>query len=429
MKRIAIPAAGAAVLAALLLAACRSGQAPVVAVTVQPSAISPNADGVDDLARITYTAVESSTVSIYLTDAAGRRYDLRAAAERPASPRPYELLFNGVSGGRLMADGVYTWHLEAASASGTAAYSGLLTIAGADVPFPEIEELTLSSPVFSPNRDGIDDRVYVNVGIAQPARLTVYVSGADGFRYDVPRREGQRAASIDGTLPAGRYGYDYDGGIDLGADPPPNGDYILTVETEDAAGQRDTLTASLAITHSGRPMAEIVVQPDGSAVRWSRAADAPPRDPNDTQLITVGISETIHFTMAVRNTGLVPIRTAGPFDPDDCYRMEENRYTKGFPQEPGVFRVGVDFETNTAADHPWRWAIGTLGDLDVVLRDGVPLYYLAPGNQALVRGCVRITRVPVRNPFYLWASLIHEEVEIAAINNRVSPVLIQVIAP
>ncbi len=177
-------------------------------------------------------------------------------------------------------------------------------------------------------------------------------------------------------------------------------------------------------------MAEIVVQPDGRGVQWSRAGSAPPvLGPNDTQRMTVGISETVYFTMAVRNTGLVPIRTAGPFDPEECYTLDENRYTKGFPQEPGVFRVGVDYETNTGADHPWRWAVGTLADLDVVERDGDKLYYLAPGKQALVRGCVRITRVPVRNPFYLWASLIHEDVEIAAINNRVSPVLVQVVDP
>ena len=430
MSRIRWFIMGAALAAAAALVACSRGGGPLSDVSVQPAVISPNADGRDDIARIIYKVNQPADVSIYLSGPDGERYDLRAEAQRAPSPAPYELLFNGVSNGRLMPDGTYTWHVEAAADQGVQSYSGTLQITDADVPFPGIQELTLSSPVFSPNRDGIDDRVYINVVSSQPSKLNVYVIGDNGFRYEVQRREGLQALSAEGVLQPGRYSYDYDGGIDLGADPPPDGQYMLVAEAEDAVGQRDTVTASLTITNSGRPMAEIVVQPDGRGVQWSRAGSAPPvLGPNDTQRMTVGISETVYFTMAVRNTGLVPIRTAGPFDPEECYTLDENRYTKGFPQEPGVFRVGVDYETNTGADHPWRWAVGTLADLDVVERDGDKLYYLAPGKQALVRGCVRVTRVPVRNPFYLWVSLIHEDVEIAAINNRVSPVLVQVVEP
>ncbi|MBK8835165.1 MAG: hypothetical protein IPO29_09970 [Anaerolineae bacterium] len=46
-----------------------------------------------------------------------------------------------------------------------------------------------------------------------------------------------------------------------------------------------------------------------------------------------------------------------------------------------------------------------------------------------MRGCVKLTRIPVRNPFYVWASLIQEDVEIATINNRVSPLLITLVKP
>ena len=92
-------------------------------------------------------------------------------------------------------------------------------------------------------------------------------------------------------------------------------------------------------------------------------------------------------------------------------------------------QLGIDYETNTGSDHPWRWGLGTVGDLDVVEHNGSKLYYLAPGKQVLVRGCIQMTQLPVRNPFYVYASLIHEDVEIVPINFHVSPVSIQLVQP
>jgi hypothetical protein len=109
--------------------------------------------------------------------------------------------------------------------------------------------------------------------------------------------------------------------------------------------------------------------------------------------------------------------------------MEQNLYSKNYQVESGAFRVGVDYETNPGMDHPWRWAVGTLDDLDVVDHNGQKLYYLAPGKQVLVRGCIVMTKVPPRNPFNVYASLIQEDVEILPVNNRVSPVTIQLVKP
>ena len=109
--------------------------------------------------------------------------------------------------------------------------------------------------------------------------------------------------------------------------------------------------------------------------------------------------------------------------------LDQNRYSKGFPEEPGVWRVGVDYETNNGEDHPFRWAVGTLNDLDVVEHNGAKLYYLAPGRQVVVRGCVTFSRIPVRNPFRLWGALIQEQVEISFVNSRVSPILVTLVKP
>ncbi|MDW8351469.1 MAG: hypothetical protein RML99_06120 [Anaerolineae bacterium] len=406
------------------LVACAFAPQPVSDVRVAPDVISPNADGKDDLARISYRVHAPARISIYLTDRTGRRYDIRRDVPRPAIPRPYEYLFNGiVEDGRLLPDGEYTWTLEATTTDGrTATHTGTLTITGADVPFPKIEEFTVSTNIITPNRDAIDDHVYINVFIAQPAKLRVYVIGPDNFRYDVPRQEGLlQRLPVDEVLPAGRYFYDYDGGIDLGADPPPDGQYVIVAEAEDLIGQRDVVTAPLTIADSGRPMAEIVLQPNGNGIQWSGVGATPE--------LTMRLGDTLYFTTTIRNVSSTPIRTAGPFDPNDCYTMDTNRYTKGFAEEPGVWRVGVDFETNTGEDHPWRWGVGTLDDLQIVERDGVKLYYLPPGRQVVVRGCIVLNRVPVRNPFRVWGALIQEQVEIAPINSRVTPILVTLVEP
>ncbi len=407
---------------ALALTACAAGRPALSNVAVTPGAISPNGDGSADLARIAYALNAPAKVSIFLTDSAGQRHDVRSDASRPASPRPYELLFNGIAGGRMLPNGVYTWTVQATTDDGrTMEQSGPLVIENADVSFPKIEEFTVSGEVFTPNRDAIDDHVYINVVTSKPTKLSMYVIGPNNFRYDVPRQEGLRVILNEDQLPAGRYAYDYDGGINLGADPPPDGQYQIVAESVDKIGQRDVLTKPLTIKDSGRPMAEIVVQPNGQGIAWSGAGES--------SEVTMKVGDTLYFTTTIRNAGNVPIRTAGPFDPDDCYTMDTNRYSKGYPEEPGVWRVGVNYETNTGEDHPWRWAVGTLDDLDKVEYNGSTLYYLAPGKQVVVRGCIVLNRVPVRNPFRIWGALIQEQVEIAAINSNVSPILVTLVEP
>lgn len=405
---------------AAALAACGSAQ-PVYDVAVAPAVISPNADGKDDVARIGYRVGQPTRISIFLTDASGRRFDLRTNEPRSPSPMAYEFLFSGVSQGRMLPDGAYTWHV---AGDGVEFGSGSLRIENGDKAYPKIEDFTIDTAIITPNRDGINDRMAVNAYLTKRARLSVYVLGPDGVRYEVPRREGAKLlpSSTEDELEPGRYAYDFDGGIDLGAEPPPDGTYTLVAEAQDRVGQRDVLTRAITIKDSGRPAAEIVIQPNGSGVEWSGVRFEPKA--------TLPLSGTLRFTMTVRNTGLVPIRTAGPFSGAECYTMDQNRYTRGFIEEPGVWRVGVDWETNTGTDHPWRWGVGAIEDLTQVKSpNGDTLYYLAPGKQVLVRGCVTFNKLQPRNPFVVWASLIQEQVEIAPINNRVTPIQVELVRP
>ena len=81
-------------------------------------------------------------------------------------------------------------------------------------------------------------------------------------------------------------------------------------------------------------------------------------------------------------------------------------------------------------DYPWRWALGTPDTLTALIEDGVRHYYLMPGERAVVKGGVVLDQiVEARNPQYFWAGLIHEDVEIAPINNRVDPHFITIERP
>lgn len=390
----------------------------VSAPTLAPTTITPNADGKDDVASITYRVNEAATVDIYLSDATGKRFALRRSEERTPSPAPYQLLFSGVSNGRLVPDGAYTWHLDATAQGRTQSFSGTLLIRDGQQAFPAIKDFTISSKVLSPNRDAIDDHVYVGMYLTARAKLSVFVEGPNGYHFDVPRREGNllRPQTELEVLDPGRYEFDYDGGINSNAEPPPDGNYVLVAQSEDKIGQRSVVTAPISLVESGRPAAEITIQPlDGNGVSWSRTGS----------LVTMQLGDVMYFTASVQNVGTVPIRTAGPFVGADCYSMTDNWYTKGFRQEPGIFRVGLDYDSNPGADHPFRWGVGSLQNLTKVERDGNTLYYLPVGAQSVVQGCVRFDKVPVRNPFNLWAALIQEDVEV--VNDHVTPVLIQLV--
>ncbi len=371
---------------AWVLSACGS-RAPIADLTIAPAVISPNADGVADIANVSYRVGRDSVVSIYLLAADGTRFDVRRAVTRPAIPDAYTLLFNGMDAdGKLLPNGVYSLIVEQGDTN--TRLSQPITIEKADSVQPRISELTVEpiDAVFTPNRDAIDDHVYINVGTTKESKLSVYVLGPNGFRQDVQREELARDDNTSDYLSPGRYYFDYDGGIDKGADPPPDGAYTLVAEVVDRIGQRDVVTRVMTIRDSGRPVAEIVPQASRPSIDWQGAGA--------NSEVTVQLGDTIHFTTTVSNYGTSPIRTEGPFDPDECYTLDQNRYTKGYAEADGAWRFGVDFQTNTGEDHPFRWGIGSLADLDVVERDGQKLYYLAPGKQVLVRGCVILTASP-----------------------------------
>jgi hypothetical protein len=374
-------------------------------VIIAPDHITPNADGDTDIALIQYGLGRSAELSIYFIGPDGTRHYFRD--HEPRAPREdYQVFFSGVIEDRMLPDGTYSWVLEAITEDGERMEEhGQLVLSQADVAFPEISQFTVFPPIFTPNRDGLDDRVTMNLYVEKDVeKLQVFLLGEDGVRYPVEENPSLREPNEKGF-----HTYDYDAGVDLGAEPPPDGTYTVYAVAEDKVGQRHTVTSTLTIEAGGVPRAEVLQ----ATVDWSSSS--------------VLLNSTLCFTLTVDNYGPVPIRTSGP-SPGLVYESDQNFNSVGYHEESGAWRVGLDFDTSLR-NYPYRWAVGEPEQLVTVVRDGQTFHYLPAGARGNVYGCVRILDEPPRNPLYFWAGLIHEDVEISQVNNRVDPEFVTIQVP
>lgn len=377
--------------------------------TVDHATITPNADGDRDATLISYELSRNAVVSIYLENAGGERFYFRR--DKPRGAGEYQVLFSGVVDGyrlpdeaiegeilaRLLRDGDYTWAITATDFAGaTETQTGTLTIAQADTELPEIRNFSLDRDTFTPNRDGIADRLLAQLFLPKEvSSLRVFLQMPDG--REVPIAEQERDIPLN--LP-GRHYFDYEGGVDNGETPPPDGTYPLIAVAEDLEGQRVRVESELTIQFGGVPRGYIISPPTDNTVQWSATA--------------VALCDTVMFTVTVENDGNTPIRTTGPA-PGTVYDSNWNYNTLGWHTESGAFRVAIGFE-NELTNYPFRWAVGNPEDLERIGDH----YYLMPGQRAVVTGGIRVVDVfGVRNPQPIWAGLIHEDVEISEFNDRV----------
>ena len=397
------------VLLLLCLGSACSNKPVLDAVSVNPEIITPDADGVTDVAKIEFLLNYNATVSIILTDEMGTDFTFRSPSRLSLSEKPYSVFFAGVVEGfttqddiggeyeilkRVLPDGSYTWTILVLTDDGrSTSAEGKLEIESSDDTLPGINGLSVYPKSFSPNQDGIGDRTTINLTLDKDVEeLNVYLVGDDGLKHQIAENEMQT------EYEQGWHTYDYDGGIDAGSPPPPDGTYTLVAMARDKVGQRVIAQDSLTIMNAGLPRAYII----NGDVQYST-----------TSLV---LSETLCFTLTVENDSDTHIRTTGPW-PGTTYDSDENFNAQGYAEESGAFRIGMDFDTSLR-NYPFRWGIGQ-PNVELVKID--KYWYLPPRARSEVSGCVKIDTIPVRNPLYYWMGLIHEDVEIAAVNNRVDP--------
>jgi len=403
-------------------------------VTMTPEDISPNADGDNDVTEIFYSLRRPATVSIYFEDESGERHYFRNQRRRSAGD--YNVYWGGVvdesessesapptDGGeevlsRVLPDGVYRWVIEAVDDNGQSEQTeGRITLQGADTEAPSLHNFEVVPGVFRPNQDGLrDDWVSISYYLTKDAeQVLVYLIDPDDpdFRFFIAEEPG-----VVKPTERGFHEYRYEGGVDLNAEPPPDGDYLVIGEVRDKAGNASKVTQTLTIEEGGKPRADVAQGEINWEGEMNRVVGAP-------------LGEDVCFTAVVTNEGAVPIRTTGPW-PGQKYQFTENYNTlaadghEEWFQQAGVWRFGINYDT-TGIDFPYRWAIGRPEDLERRIIDGEEQWYLLPGQSGEVSGCITINEKPPVGTNFWWGGLIHEFVGVA--NNYIDRITVDVGAP
>lgn len=419
----------------LLLAGCGRldlGYGPLLSgVQVAPNVISPNADGDTDATQIQYSLRRAATVSIYFENQAGERFYFRK--QRRRSPGDYSVLWGGVvdepqvietPGGveeilsRVLPDGQYRWVIEAVEDNGhRESASGTITLQKGDTEVPELHNFAVVPQVFRPNQDGLrDDWVSISYYLTKDVdTVQVYLLDPKkpGVKYHIA--EGPNVVDPEEK---GYHEYRYEGGVDLNAEPPPDGTYQIVGEARDRAGNAVRVISQLTIEEGGKPRADVAQ----GEIDWQGEMN---------RVVSVPLGHKLCFRAVVRNEGTVPIRTTGPW-PGQEYRFSQNYNTlasqghEEWFQQAGVWRFGINFDT-TGIDFPFRWAIGRPEDLEKRIIDGKEQWYLLPGKAGLVSGCILFDGKPPVGTNFWWGGLIHEFVGVA--NNYIDRISVEVGAP
>jgi hypothetical protein len=170
----------------------------LTALRAVPGVITPNADGIDDHATVSYTLGTAATVTATLAHADGRELATLFSEHRPAGANTFAFTADGVP------DGSYTIVLRARGANGREV-AGRVTV----VVSRTLASYSLARPIFSPNGDGRLDTLELRVALAAPATVRIRILTKAGLWVATPllpvRLEaGLHAPAWDGSKRVGR---------------------------------------------------------------------------------------------------------------------------------------------------------------------------------------------------------------------------------
>jgi hypothetical protein len=189
------------------------GAAPVpltlTRVSATPATISPNGDGQQDKATITYTLSATATVTAVLRSPDGRQLAVLFNERRSPGKQTFTFTADGV------ADGRYTIVIGATDGKVTVTKSVPLVVDRT------VSNWAVSPPAFSPNGDGRQDAVTFGYRLAREASV----------RIDVKQRSRLSAAVFVGTLAPGPQTLTWDGVAPTGRLPDGRYSAVLTTTT------------------------------------------------------------------------------------------------------------------------------------------------------------------------------------------------------
>jgi hypothetical protein len=174
----------------------RVGTLGITRVGADPSAVTPNGDGVDDAATIAYSLGAPATVTATLVDPAGATVATLFSEPRGAGEQQFSFTAENV------ADGSYTIVITAA-ANGRSVTGRVRVLVNRT-----LSAFAASRPAFSPNGDGRLDTLPFRFSLAQPAtvRLRILRDGKWVATPTLPTslQPGPQTLTWDGSKRVGR---------------------------------------------------------------------------------------------------------------------------------------------------------------------------------------------------------------------------------
>lgn len=260
----------------------------------------------------------------------------------------------------------------------------------------------IASATLSPTTLNTGDLLNVSIKVTNNSSSTLPTMGPNpGFVYN----EGETFRSDGFTEFANQFrvGVDFNGstgggGIDhpyrwgLGAPLPPG-------QSVTVGGAIRLKTAQSRFFWVGLVKEQVAWLQDHVS-RVLVTANSPQPPPTATQPVITGISlspttlnagDLINVSFTVFNGTASPLATQGP-NPGFIYNEGETFRGDGFTEIRDSIRVGVEFDGNTAVDHPYRWGLGAP---------------LAPGQTAVISGAIKMKFSQSRN---YWVGLVREQI-------------------
>ncbi|MCL5959720.1 MAG: hypothetical protein M1358_10490 [Chloroflexi bacterium] len=342
--------------------------------------VTPNGDGLDDIAYVSYTIGSRAEVTVRLTGPDGREHLLRDRVLRAADS--YRIAFDGSVGEggtenrQVLPDGQYRMTIEAVDLQGRRSSADVDVLIQDSDPVPlEVSDVVVQPQTISPNQDGETDEAFFSYRLSKKATVEVSVTDEEGrFHLLDPRKE------REGALQPFEWNGTENGGKLL-----PDGDYTYHIRAWDKSGNVTEATGQVTLDKGGTPRLEIV------DARFTPTS--------------IPLGGVVKVRIKIKNVGDVAVKSdpeggVGPL-PGTAYTTELNfahwRDQEGKPlyyERPGTWRVGVSW-TNapTPPPFPVRWSLG---------KD------LQPGEEVEVTGEIQV-RQKTRE-MYFWTTLVQEGV-------------------
>jgi flagellar hook assembly protein FlgD len=169
----------------------------LLGVSASPQTVSPNGDGQDDTATVSYTLTQPAQVVATLVNAAGAAVSTLFTDQKAAGQHSFVFAADNVP------DGPYTIGLTATGADGkTVTAQAPVTVDRT------LASFALSPQVLSPNGDGRGDSLSVTFTLVNPVHATLTILDQAGNELaqaaDLDLGAGPQRLSWDGYTPAGR---------------------------------------------------------------------------------------------------------------------------------------------------------------------------------------------------------------------------------